>query len=155
MPNHITNCLEISHKDPKKIKWLKSCWNKKENHLDFGKIIPTPKNYYDGSIGFSKDGSVPTKEEVAAKGQIDWYTWNIDNWGTKWNSYQGTLYDSKDKFVCQFLTAWGPPEPIFDKLTDMGFEVKGLWKDEGDSEVHPIGEDAGNWYTDVSFEYCG
>jgi light-independent protochlorophyllide reductase subunit B len=38
---------------------------------------------------------------------------------------------------------------------EMGFEVKGLWKDEGDTEIHAIGGDAGYWYANVEFDYEG
>jgi hypothetical protein len=30
-----------------------------------------------------------------------------------------------------FYTAWSPPFPIYDKLTDMGFEVTARYLDEG------------------------
>lgn len=35
----------------------------------------------------------------------DWYRWNIDNWGTKWNAYDVEIYE--DTIV--FYTAWAPP----------------------------------------------
>ena len=149
MPNHITNCLEITHKDPKKIKWLKTCWDAERNGLDFNKIIPQPKNIFTGSLG-DKERKLCEKE-----GRDNWYDWNIANWDTKWNSYDGKLYDFEDKFVCMFLTAWSPPEAIFNKLVEKGFSVKGLWKDEGDSEVHQIGEPDHDWYTNVDFDYGG
>ena len=151
MPNHLAYCLQITHKDQNKLVRLMRCW--KKNYLDFEKIVPPPKNYYRGSIGFGD--TTENDESLAKKGLVSWYRWNIDNWDTKWNSYDGELLESKDKFVCRFLTAWSPPTAIYTKLEELGFEVKGLWKDEGDSEVHVIGEDYGAWYADVSFEYCG
>jgi len=48
-----------------------------------------------------------------------WYYWRIDNWGTKWNSYD--LYidtNSNNELVVEFLTAWAPPREIFIALRD-------------------------------------
>lgn len=149
MPNHITNSLEITHADAKKITWLKKCFitdGEDAANLDFAKIIPPPN---------SKAYKDLPDQETAKKSPDWWYNWNCEHWGTKWNSYHGKIIQqSKYKIVCQFDTAWGPPEPIFAKLEEMGFTVGGLWKDEGDDQVHTIG-DGGNWYTNIDFDYGG
>ena len=47
--------------------------------------------------------------------------WNYDlaveNWGTKWNGYDGRFND--DQSVFTFDTAWCPPIPILKKLAEL------------------------------------
>lgn len=53
--------------------------------------------------------------------QDNWYTWSIQNWGTKWD-LQDVEILSDDEFsgirrICmRFDTAWSPPEGIFTHL---------------------------------------
>lgn len=151
MPNHITNCWSVRHDDPKLIEWLHSCFTKhdisEEETLDFHKIIPQPDNVFKGDLGekekiFCKENKIP-----------DWYTWNVNNWGTKWGAYEGKMHlVEKNELHFEFQTAWAPPEPIIEKLEQLGFEVNGFWKDEGDYEPHEIGHGGGfQVYTYIDF----
>lgn len=47
-------------------------------------------------------------------GHKDWYSWSIDNWGTKWNTSQSYLCN--DEIV--FETAWSNPFPVILKLSE-------------------------------------
>lgn len=49
-------------------------------------------------------------------GYVSWYSWSIDNWGTKWNSYEAE-YLSGNKIT--FQTAWEFPKPIIQKLSEL------------------------------------
>lgn len=48
----------------------------------------------------------------------DWYSWNVENWGTKWNACNARLEDAvvlpngDKKVQYYFETAWCDPEPI-------------------------------------------
>jgi hypothetical protein len=46
-------------------------------------------------------------------GHRDWYSWSIENWGTKWNTSR--TYLSKDEIV--FETAWSNPYPVIFQLS--------------------------------------
>lgn len=68
---------------------------------------------------------------VIRTGILNWYDWACKHWGTKWGAYNvEKLYISPTKLVLKFDTAWSSPEPIFDKLTEMGFTVNCIWQDE-------------------------
>lgn len=88
MPNHITNKLTISGV-AKDIDAVIEFVNGEETVFDFDHIIPEPPG-------------------------VDWYQWRIDNWGTKWNSYEAEQTDD-DSF--RFLTAWMTPEPVIKELS--------------------------------------
>ena len=47
----------------------------------------------------------------------DWYDWRVENWGTKWNGYNGIFNDDQTAFT--FSTAWSPPLPIIKKLAEL------------------------------------
>jgi hypothetical protein len=70
-------------------------------------------------------------------GFISWYDWSIENWGTKWNSYELHMVRSGSGTLCfSFQTAWAPPLPVLNRLRQMypklTFQVKG--RDEFEDE---------------------
>ena len=73
--------------------------------------------------------------EVLQKyGHTDWYSWSIENWGTKWNSYGFDLLSkTANEIEFRFETAWSFPAPIFDALAkefpELNIDVAGF--DEG------------------------
>lgn len=47
----------------------------------------------------------------------NWYDWNVDNWGTKWDAVQPTVErDSEDRVHIRFDTAWGQPVEAIESL---------------------------------------
>lgn len=80
----------------------------------------------------------------------NWYDWALDNWDTKWDAYEHEFWQGyDDKEVPRkpeaisvleyfFYTAWSPPEPIYNILSDVF----------GDLEI--------DWsYTDEGYGFCG
>ena len=71
------------------------------------------------------------QEELRRKyGSSDWYGWNCDNWGTKWDCSDST-YNEEDK-ILQFQTAWACPEKIIAemKLSFPDLRFDGSYADE-------------------------
>ena len=64
----------------------------------------------------------------------NWYDWRIQHWGTKWNCYE--CEDEGPRRIA-FLTAWAPPDPVFDELSRRypQIEFTCYSVDEGDSET--------------------
>jgi hypothetical protein len=66
----------------------------------------------------------PEKIEVGRKhiaafertGHVDWYSWSVENWGTKWDAYMVSLEESPGRLEYQFDTAWSLPMPVILKL---------------------------------------
>lgn len=54
-------------------------------------------------------------DNIIKYGHASWYEWCCDNWGTKWNAYDCSIYDDNEM---EFLTAWSPAEPIVLKLSE-------------------------------------
>jgi hypothetical protein len=73
--------------------------------IDFAKIVPPPD-----SPAYRDE---PT--QAAARNSPDWWhSWNCDNWGTKWGAYNGR----QEGNVLYFDTAWSPPLPVIQKLSE-------------------------------------
>ena len=110
MPNHTDNRVILSHDDTQMIDMIYNIMNTEDTPL-CQSLIPMDEALLDNE---------------------GWYDWRIDNWGTKWDIYEAhcdRMY--ANTLVLAFFTAWSPPFPIFDKLTDMGFEVTARYLDEG------------------------
>ncbi len=111
MPNNITNILIVQGDTQKRKDLFEAI--KSEDHcigsIDFSKIIPPPNGGSDG--------------------QRDW---NIDHWGTKWNSYGFDEAKEFDGETLEFQTAWATPQPVITALAeqypDLDFDLK--WADE-------------------------
>jgi len=54
-------------------------------------------------------------------GYHDWYTWNLDNWGVKWEASQCTSKELPDFFtiVFSFDSPWGTPEHFVRELSKL------------------------------------
>lgn len=86
MPNWCNNKLEIEDCSPELAAYLQ------ENGLSFEKIKPTPPEKLTDEKG-------------------SWYQWRVDNWGTKWDLDEESVFHEYDKNKYSFLfnTAWSPP----------------------------------------------
>jgi len=55
----------------------------------------------------------------------NWYHWNIQNWGTKWDASDATIENETDKEITfRFDTAWSSPAPVFLKVSEQYPELK-------------------------------
>jgi hypothetical protein len=53
-------------------------------------------------------------------GYLNWYDWSLDNWGTKWNSWELEIVkDTSKQLAFRFLTANRPPIPVLNELVLM------------------------------------
>jgi hypothetical protein len=49
-------------------------------------------------------------------GSLNWYDWNVSNWGTKWTAVDCVVKAYDKCVVYNFITAYGPPYLVYDKL---------------------------------------
>ena len=99
-------------------------------------------NEADEKTVFSFYQTVPRPESA------DWYTWNIKNWGTKWDCSEPTLVrKTHTEFLVQCDTAWSPPlawgetvSRMFPNLTftiaycEAGMRFYGVWTRNGNNK---------------------
>lgn len=97
MPNHVTTVIESSPEA------LDALFNA-DGGLDFNTLIPAPANIETGGCTGQHEPGV-----------VCWRTWNIENWGTKWNGYDAVRISTTE---LQFDTAWSHPFPVMQALTE-------------------------------------
>lgn len=106
MPNWCDNSITVSHPDKEMMVKFASAVT---DGILFGTFIPMPES------------------------ETDWYGWNVDNWGTKWDVSDGNFDLEEDGLSGHgwFNTAWGPPIAAFEKLQELGFSIDALYHECG------------------------
>lgn len=78
--------------------------------FDFGMIIPVPAFIANGSDGLVSG----SREDNTGR---NWYRFNSEAWGTKWNAYDLSIKENTDgRLVFTFDTAWSEPHPVIATL---------------------------------------
>lgn len=141
MPNHVTNRVTVIGPKESIADFRKGCFGHIENEtypdrsvrFDFNKIVPVPAFISNDGITFG------SREDITGR---NWYNWNIESWGTKWNSYDLQFKcEEPERLVFMFDTAWSPPDPILDTL--------GRWFKELAITIEYFDEGNGFWGTDT------
>ena len=120
MPNWCNNRLRVigSKENIAKYRHLFLLPKKNEHgqQFSFACAVPQPENLYKNPLNWKKE------IELTEQGIPNWYNWNINNWGTKWNA---DCYDIEENYggetdhmIFYFNTAWSPPTQWFYKLCD-------------------------------------
>jgi len=118
MPNWCQNRLEITG-PAEQIKRIA------ETGLKLTKLMPSPEEMEDSISGTLRilDQDVNEalllikKNNIAKYGAEDWYDWNRNNWGTKWE-IDAELDVGPDYLTANFDSAWSPPLPVISILKD-------------------------------------
>ena len=93
MPNWVSNRATISGPEPV-IKEITDILNDENGNL-LNWMVPEPRY----------------------EGDQDWYSWRVNNWGTKWpiSDIYFEHQPDEDQIQFSFSTAWGPPVEAFDR----------------------------------------
>jgi len=140
MPNWVYNSVNISG-DADKVRAMETKLAAPYKEVDNGPInflnlIAPPDEHWDaynsGPIAFGSE---------MEKNPYNWYDWNCNNWGCKWNaggfdSYavMQTMHDGGLDYGLKFSTAWSPPEGIMRVLSELclaeGLRLDWHWEEE-------------------------
>ena len=61
-----------------------------------------------------------------------WYSWNCENWGTKWDANEVVIGSCDGECIeLHFDTAWSPPIALYTYLVENGWDVKAYYYEEG------------------------
>lgn len=107
MPNWVNNDITIKG-HPRTIQRFVKAVKSSESVFDFNNIIPCPEELKNDD--WQRDKAVAAANK-AKHGHEGWYDWNVENWGTKWNSCEARVMNSdKDKHTIYYTfdTAWSP-----------------------------------------------
>lgn len=115
MPNWCSNSLLLSHDDKSLIDDLEKRLREHKGEQFFNLLRPRPAD----------------QEE-------NWYEWNCENWGTKWDAnltvdveFESMERISDNMLSFTFDTAWSPPIALYDYISDLGWNVEALYYEFG------------------------
>ena len=140
MPNWCNNTLTLTHEDPAMILRAKEALDRGEFLSEF---IPVPEDLkiVAGSVGDpdeQKELERKTAENRDKYGYGNWYDFCVAEWGTKWDIGHGdgyeklTLKDIKNNTIkIGFDSAWSPPTDAYEKLYEMGFQIRAMYYEGG------------------------
>ena len=104
------NNLTVEHDDPAMVDRFEKAYNAGNTCNEF---IPVPEDIGDG-----------------------WYNFCVNNWGTKWD-FGGADNDGLgatrvgNQVSCTFDSAWAPPVGLYEKLVELGYNVKATYWEPG------------------------
>jgi len=118
IPNWCLNKLTVEHNDSHMLDRFENAYNRGKACQEF---LPIPEGYYDNG---------------------KWYDWCIDTWSTKWDIGADIGTDKEERYGlkatrvgnqvnCSFDSAWSPPVGLYDKLVELGYNVRASYWEPG------------------------
>ena len=132
MPNWCNNGITLRHADPQMIERVLK--GREGLLMEF---LPTPQALLDTVAGFpgadkEAEHEAQMKSNIEKHGAKDWYDWNCNNWGTKWDFALDCVENPDPNTVtASFDTAWAPPIEAYNKLMELGFEIEAFYYEPG------------------------
>jgi hypothetical protein len=118
-------------------------------------FVPVPESLHivAGCVG-DPDEQKKLEEDTARNREVhgygNWYDYCVNEWGTKWDvGGDGMTAELENgQLVMSFDSAWSPPVAFYEKMLDLGFEVRayyyeggmnfaGVW-DNGDDDFYEL-----------------
>ena len=152
MPNWCNNTLELAHEDPAMLERARVAFNEGRLCEEF---VPVPESLKIVAGCVSDEAEQKKLEEDTARnievhGYGNWYDYCVNEWGTKWDvGGDGMTAELENgQLVMSFDSAWSPPCNFYEKLLDLGFQVRayyyeggmnfaGIW-DNGDDDFYDL-----------------
>ena len=142
MPNWCNNSTTISG-NKEQIDKFGAFLNEKSGKEWFDFFLPCPKELTDVDSPNKTDN---VNELIEKYGHGDWYSWSVENWGTKWNADAQDWSRDGDSISFWFDSAWAPPTALYDKITAEGYDVEAYYLEEGMGFVGKYWEGADEYY---------
>lgn len=95
-----------------------------EGGFSFWNVVAPPVEKYDEYFG--RKGWVEGKE--VGNTEYNWYNWNLDNWGCKWDAGDGEIdWLDDNNLRITFQTPWGMPLGVANKLAEQYPHLEISW----------------------------
>lgn len=152
MPNWCMNNISITANTKEDAEFLQSLDGLEEGI--FQKLMPMPDCLLDSNPSEDVD-SQKSQALIEETGSPDWWSWRVDNWGTKWDANLGFVEYVPEQNSLEITadTAWSPPIGLYHYLVDQGFDVTATYYEPGlcFAGLYDNGEE--HYYEDVVENY--
>ena len=124
MPNWCNNSLQLTAATKEEADELHSFLKTYQDAVPEGQPEPTFFGFF-----------VPEdyeEDEDGNKTFPNWYSWRIENWGTKWDASMHDWHWVDDRtVVMSFDTAWGPAIGVYEAMMEQGWYVSATYFEPG------------------------
>jgi hypothetical protein len=129
--------LEVNGKEEDVLTFVRNVKGSKKyetegRDFDFNHFIPQPDNLFRDNLSTDKE------KELKQQGIPDWYNWNVENWGTKWNAHCEIVDFNGGDAVFHLETAWADPRPVIHKMIEMYPNLSFIIEGEEESQSYGI-----------------
>lgn len=135
MPNWCRNTLTITHPDPAMIQRAVKAFAEGKFLNEF---VPVPDSLHivAGSVGDPVEQAKleeDTARNLEVHGYSNWYDFCVNEWGTKWDvGGEDSINEiTENSLTVYFDSAWAPPCGAYEKISDLGFDVKAMYYEPG------------------------
>lgn len=120
MPNWCDNSVTLYHEDKSKIDALEE-------------ILKKHSHDYSGPERTEAEGVLFHLRPRPDAEEDNWYSWNVENWGTKWDiSPMDWNRDDENTIWMSFDSAWSPPTALYEYLvTEEGWSITAEYQEPG------------------------
>ena len=137
MPNWFYMTVDVDGKKEDVLEFVKNVkgsekYGTEGNEFDFNHFIPQPENLFRENLSSDKE------MELTAQGIPNWYRWNNDNWGTKWNAHCDMVDFNGSCATYNLETAWADPRPVLLKMIEMYPHLSFIISGEEESQAYGI-----------------
>jgi hypothetical protein len=154
MPNWCINAVKIyfDNKNPSQVTFINNLKLAAEENklLNFLKPMPAHQPDVTKPNAFFATGGLG-QDEQNTFGKNNWYDWSIQNWGTKWEVNDASVYTSSDHIVISFDSAWSPPVDAIRILGDKGYDFVHYYFESGMGYYGASSNDSDSTF-DVNFK---
>ena len=132
MPNWCYNNLDISAKTPEQTEMLERVSKAEDGAGFISQFLPLPDVLKDTTAPSRDDMPSEQREALIAEtGYDNWYTWQVENWGTKWDPEVMSADFDGITLSLSFDSAWSPPIAFYEWLHENGYEVSATYYEPG------------------------
>lgn len=151
MPNWCNNVMTLTHSDPAMIDRATTAL--KEGTF-LNEFFPCPRELHEHESPI-RDADLGARF-MEQYGATDWYNWQVQNWGTKWDvcAENGVDVVNVNTITASFESAWAPPTQAYEKLCALGFEIRAHYYEPGMCFVGTWSGDENDSFDDY-YEYSG
>ena len=127
--------VELAHEDPAMLIRARDAFNRQEFLNEF---IPVPEELkiVAGRVSDEQEQKALEAQEavnLAKYGYKNWYDFCVGSWSTKWDvgaeGYEVEI--ENNRLTLAFDSAWSPPIQAYEKLIELGFDVRAYYYESG------------------------
>ena len=153
MPNWIYNTMHFDTAEAFRAFCKAYCKEEEEGlTFSFASVVAEPETeaecrekygekYILSADGKSQDGLKLGR--VKGKEWFNWYDWQMDFWGVKWDA--SNSFVNKEKRQIGFETPWGAPVKLYETLASQGWQFRfiadcegDMWRSEGHADENGV-----------------